>query len=636
MAVLAGAAALASAGPGAAASWLPGTTLSAEGEDTVSTDLAVGAGGAAAMIWRANQYSPSSEVKAAVHEPGAAWSAPVSLAPGAYAFEPRIAVGADGSATATWLERDAASGSPAVVRAARRPAGGSWTSATTISSPTDNATLSLEVGVDAAGNAVVVWLSQELGQSTGRFMAALRRGGTWQTPTALGDPIQDPDQLTLDVAASGNATAAWVRSDGTNKRIVTTSLSTSGTWSAPNDLTFGGVDTDFPRVAVDAQGDATLVWRRRDNPIVVQAATRAASGDWTSPTTVSNAAEHALGASVDVDAAGNATAAWRSSGSDPQQLVVADRPAGGAWTAPTVLTSDGRNGFEVAVARSSSGQTALAWRHASTTFTSAAEGNMQALVRPAGGTWSAITTLFPIDAETYDPLIGTDDAGNVVTAWRRSTAQASASVGTPYAAEARAFDAAGPQFTSPGSLSVPATSPAGVPAAMQAAPVDAWSGPATAPTWDFGDGATATGAAVQHAYATAGTYTVTVRSTDQRGLLGSAQRTIRVSGAPGTGGSTTPASAAFTVRGRTATFNVALRPRGAGPCPAVRRLTITLRAPKPLAVRRRALKLRRTGKRCQLTGTITLRRAVRPGKRVRGTIRHARLASRTLSTRATK
>jgi hypothetical protein len=92
----------------------------------------------------------------------------------------------------------------------------------------------------------------------------------------------------------------------------------------------------------------------------------------------------------------------------------------------------------------------------------------------------------------------------------------------------RLYDAAGPELRS---LRVPGTATAGAAAAFSVAPFDAFS--AVAGTrWNFGDGATASGAAVQHAYAGPGTYTVTVTATDAAGNATSATRTIAVAAAP--------------------------------------------------------------------------------------------------------
>ena len=50
-------------------------------------------------------------------------------------------------------------------------------------------------------------------------------------------------------------------------------------------------------------------------------------------------------------------------------------------------------------------------------------------------------------------------------------------------------------------------------------------------SWSFGDGGTATGATPSHAFATAGTYTVTVTATDKYGLSGTASDSISIANA---------------------------------------------------------------------------------------------------------
>ena len=82
-------------------------------------------------------------------------------------------------------------------------------------------------------------------------------------------------------------------------------------------------------------------------------------------------------------------------------------------------------------------------------------------------------------------------------------------------------------------------------------------GPVSSYSWDFGDGATATGETVTHSYSSAGDYTVTLTVTDDAGGTDSASTTVSVSG-----GNAAP-DASFTVSpsspspGSSATFDAA-------------------------------------------------------------------------------
>lgn len=77
-----------------------------------------------------------------------------------------------------------------------------------------------------------------------------------------------------------------------------------------------------------------------------------------------------------------------------------------------------------------------------------------------------------------------------------------------------------------------ATPISGLTISVNGAPSSDVDGRIVAHTWDFGDGATATGSATGHTYAAAGTYTVTLTVTDDDGARSTVRQPVTVTAAP--------------------------------------------------------------------------------------------------------
>jgi hypothetical protein len=135
--------------------------------------------------------------------------------------------------------------------------------------------------------------------------------------------------------------------------------------------------------------------------------------------------------------------------------------------------------------------------------------------------------LGPFDATPF-PTVGTSSHATIAGAASGDAAALWASHDGPtYYLRATVYDAAPPEARA---AAVPATATAGAAASFSVTPWDALT--AASATWDFGDGTTAIGAAVQHTYATPGDRTVTITVTDEGGNAVTATRTISVGTPP--------------------------------------------------------------------------------------------------------
>ena len=135
--------------------------------------------------------------------------------------------------------------------------------------------------------------------------------------------------------ASGNALAVWHRSDG-SKDIVQSSFRPAGGAfpAAGSDLSASGQNAFQPQVAFDASGNALAVWIRSNGTnYIVQSSSRPAGGAFAAPVDLSAIGQDGLQPQVAFDASGNALAVWTRSDGTNDIVQSSSRPAGGAFPA---------------------------------------------------------------------------------------------------------------------------------------------------------------------------------------------------------------------------------------------------------------------------------------------------------------
>ncbi len=491
--------------------WLAPTDISAAPQEAFEPQVALDAAGDAVAVWW--RYDGTYVVQAATRPAGGAWSAPVDLsAPGPNVPAPAVAIDPAGDAVAVW--RWQGSGHE-LIQASTDVAGGAW------SAPVDLSATSLDVSepavaIDPAGEAVAVWWrydgSVDVVQAASEVV-----GGSWSAPTDLSSADFEARDPEVAVDPAGEAVAVWLQYDGTNDIAQAASRPAGGGWSAPTDLSAVGFEAYEPEVAINPAGDATAIWAREDGAdLIAQAAARPAGGSWGPPTDLSAAGADALEPQVAIDPAGEAVAAWWRSSLTEQIVQATAKPAGGSWATPTELSVPGQEALRPRIAIDPVGDAVAIWEN----YEGAADHVVQASTRPAGGGWATPTDLSTLSHEYGRPEVAVDADGDAVAAWEHYD-------GTRYAIQAAGYDAAGPQLRR---LSIPAAGTAGVPLSFSASPLDVWSA-LGATRWSFGDGGSATGTAVSHAFTAPGTYTVTVTGADALGNTSAATGTVSI-GAP--------------------------------------------------------------------------------------------------------
>jgi len=268
-----------------------------------------------------------------------------------------------------------------------------------------------EVAVAPTGEATVVWASYD-GPGGDPIILARRVDAN----AALG-PIQhmtDPAESGIDpdvaVDADGNATVVWTRLDGGDATVRARRITAAGTLEDIQDVSALGEDGNGAEVAVDAEGNAAVVWRRPDNPgHTIRARRIDAAGRLRAIVDVSDGTTTQTSFDVAAGPAGNAFVVWVQSPGSGGGVIEARRiAANGGLGAITDLSASGEPGFDPQVAVYGDGLPIAAWQRE--------DGTIQAR-RDLGGGLSPIMDLSQPDAHGAD--VAVDATGIATVVWSR-------------------------------------------------------------------------------------------------------------------------------------------------------------------------------------------------------------------------
>jgi hypothetical protein len=508
----------------AEASWLSPVDISEPGEAAGVPQVVLDSEGNATAVW--DRWNGLDTVVESAYRPaGEGWGSPENLSepalegesvPGAHdAQSPRIAVDGQGDVTVVW-ERYA--GAKILLQAVDRPSGGSWTA------PVDLGEMNLAsdpepwVAVDSAGDAVAVWKQGEVIQSV--FRPA---GGYWEAPLPISAGESFVPQAAMN--AEGEATVVWMHYDGSRYVVESAYLPAGGNWESPTLVSEPGEEAGDPQVALDAAGNTVVAWRGESGgKEYVRTAYRPVGGLWEAPTNASAAGEHVQSIQDAVDSDGNAIVAWAGEAGGYDIARAAFRPSGGQWEAPSDLSADGGNAFPSDVVFDTSGNAAIVWER------SDGSGNVvQAAYRRMGEAWEPAVSLSEAGKLGMDG-VGVLDApgdktladGDATVVWvseERHACEGLKGDCPVDAVQAAGFDPDGVSAD----LAVPTTAEVG-----ESISVSVPTGRLFSPRIDFGDGQSVADTMASHTYDRPGEYQVSASGTEVLGYAASSQRTITV------------------------------------------------------------------------------------------------------------
>ena len=499
----------------AAPTWLLPQTISGPSSTNSAPDIAVNARGDAVAAWLRKSGSEL-HVYASTRPAGGAWRTPDYVPSKGVNEPPRV--GIDGSGHAEVISAGTYNNKHDVWMSGSMSDGSFQTSYVVDSGPTATTPV---IAVNERGDAVAAW-GADFGIAGGVYVTVRSADGIWSKP----DPLYlafgaMPGSVDVAIDPSGQAVAAWTSGAGA---VEAAFYQPGSGWAKEDTLepAIQSVGNEPPRAAIDGAGRATVIWSQvAFGKGSVHAAGGSPGSGW-APAQLKGFGGREPDLAVAAD--GRAVAAWKRKDNGHQVIEASLRPApGAAWADPVVVSGTSKDSGTPSAAIDPQGNALVAWDQV------AAVGHMALAAdwRAGGSQWGAPHAFAAGAAGETTPRVAFDAGGDAVAAFVH---------GSPI--QAADFDAA-PALSG---VQAPASGAPGETLAFSASATDLWSTPTI--NWDFGDGATATGSAVSHAYAAPSDYTVKVTARDAVGNETSATRVVHVP-APAVPSSTSPAPHQF-------------------------------------------------------------------------------------------
>jgi len=309
-------------------------------------------------------WDEANKVMWADKAPGQPWTAGQAV-PDGDGNKPDLFVASDGTATAVWQKGTTAD--TLVIRTARRPLGGPWSSVETIS-PAWSYRPHIEG--DTAGDITVSYTHDAAGGSQ-RYIYAVDRpnSGPWGTQTPVAGPTITDNISDLVVAPnSGRATVFWQNGSisaplAARTRAAGSAWSTGGVTTEISGGTAGRLDLDErDRAAVDGTGLVTAAWIAGNK--VLTACRAESNPGWTAPTPPAqiDPGDGTLLHSLQIasNAFGRAVGTWSAEGVANRWSLRGPGP-GTAWSSPKPIDGVPVDAFGLDVAVDGTGRVAYVW-----------------------------------------------------------------------------------------------------------------------------------------------------------------------------------------------------------------------------------------------------------------------------------
>ena len=276
--------------------------------------IAIAADGNAIAVWQQSDGTRNN-IWANRYIPGSGWGTAelIETDDAGDASDPQIAIDADGNAIAVWYQWDGIRNNIWTNR--YTPVSG-WGTAELIEIDNAGSAWHPQIAIDASGNAIAVWYQSD-GTRDNIWINRYTPGSGWDTAELIETGNSgDAYYPQIDIEGSGNAIAVWQQFDGTRTNIWANRYTTGSGWGSAQLIeTSNAGDACNPQIAIDASGNAIVVWEQFDSTRYNIRANRYTPGFGlgTAQLIETDNSGDAYYPQIAIDGSGNVIAVWRQS-----------------------------------------------------------------------------------------------------------------------------------------------------------------------------------------------------------------------------------------------------------------------------------------------------------------------------------
>ncbi|HPB30472.1 MAG TPA: hypothetical protein PLB62_03355 [Candidatus Sumerlaeota bacterium] len=286
------------------------------------------------------------------------------------------------------------------------------------------------IAMDNNGNAIIVW--EQFDGSDVQIFKSEYRNGVWVHPISLSNNISLAGghafvpRVAMD--DNGNAIIVWRQDTGTGWHIFKSEYR-NGVWTHPGSLNDhispdGEISND-PQVAMDNNGNALIVWCEKDDTNYQIFKSEYRNGTWTHPASfsdnISPGEQDARYPQVAMDDNGNALIVWEQHNGTDSQIFMSEYRRS-AWSHPTLLKDSislqGENAHYPQVTMDDNGNALIVWEQNDGT------AKQIFMSEYRGGGWthpaSLSDNISPDGQDAETPQTAINNAGRAIIVWEQN------------------------------------------------------------------------------------------------------------------------------------------------------------------------------------------------------------------------